>query len=107
MNSVQKANQTYYSKNKDRLIQMSLKYYYENKDTILPQSKTKAKTYYYKIKYTPKYFRKLLLASVRVKIKLKLKCFLKQIFQAWRDLVPVVVSFDTSKVVDKIVVSFD
>ena len=103
MNSVQKANRTYYSKNKDRLIQMSLKYYYENKDTILSQSKT----YYYKIKYTPKYFRKLLLASVRLKIKLKLKCFLKQIFQAWRDLVPVVVSFDTSKVVDKIVVSFD
>ena len=52
MNSVQKANQTYYSKNKDRLIQMSLKYYYENKDIILSQSKTKAKTYYYKIKYT-------------------------------------------------------
>ena len=74
MNSVQKANHTYYYRNKDRLIQMGLKYYYENKDNILSQSKTKAKKYYYKIKYTPKYFRKLLLASVRLNIKLKSKC---------------------------------
>ena len=60
MNSVQKANHTYYYRNKDILIKMSLKYDYENKDIILSQSKIKAKTYYYKIKYTPKYFRKLL-----------------------------------------------
>ena len=77
MNSVKKANQSYYSRNKDRLIQMSLNYYYENKDIILSQSKIKAKTYYCKIKYTPKYFRKLLLASVRLKIKLKITCFFK------------------------------
>jgi hypothetical protein len=32
MNSTQKARYNYYTKNKDKLIKMSLDYYYENKD---------------------------------------------------------------------------
>ena len=45
MNSTQKARYNYYTKNKDKLIKMSLDYYYQNKDDILLKNRLHAKNY--------------------------------------------------------------
>ena len=103
MNSSQKARYNYYTKNKDKLIKMSLDYYYQNKDDILLKNRLHAKNYYERIKDTPIYYKKALLASIRFQIKSKMKYFLKHIFQSWHKLL----NTYGSKVVDKIVVSFD
>ena len=75
MNSSQKSRYNYYTKNKDKLIKMSLDYYYENKEIVLLKNRLHAKNYYEKIKDTPKYFKKALLQSVRFQIKSKIKYF--------------------------------
>ena len=103
MNSSQKARYNYYTKNKDKLIKMSLDYYYENKDIVILKNRLHAKNYYERIKDTPIYYKKQLLSSIRFQIKSKTKYFLKSIFQAWHNLL----NTYGSKVVDKIVVSFD
>jgi hypothetical protein len=58
MNSSQKARYNYYNKNKDKLIKMSLDYYYENKEIVLLKNRLHAKNYYEKIKDTPIYLKK-------------------------------------------------
>ena len=75
MNSSQKARYNYYTKNKDKLIKLSLDYYYENREIVLLTNRLHAKKYYDKIKDTPKYFKKALLQSVRFQIKSKIKYF--------------------------------
>ena len=103
MNSSQKARYNYYTKNKDKLIKMSLDYYYENKDIVILKNRLHAKNYYERIKDTPIYYKKQLLSSIRFQIKSKTKYFLKHIFKSWHNLLKTY----RSKVVDKIVVSFD
>ena len=102
MNSSQKARYNYYTKNKDKLIKMSLNCYYENREIVLLTNRLHDKNYYEKNKDTPKYFKKALLQSVRFQIKSKIKYVLRHIFIEWRNL-----STYSSKVVDTIVVSFD
>ena len=84
-------------------MKMSLDYYYETKEIVLLANRLHAKNYYERIKDTPTYFKKALLASVRFQIKSKMKYVLKPMLLAWRNLLPAY----GSKVVDKIVVSFD
>ena len=103
MNSSQNARYNYYTKHKEKIIKMSLDYYYENKEIVLLKNRLHAKNYYERIKNTPIYFKKALLASIRFQIKSKTKYFLKNIFKSWHNLG----NTYGSKVVDKIVVSFD
>ena len=46
MNSTQKGRCNYYTKNKDKLIKLSLDYYYQHKDDILLKNRLHAKNYY-------------------------------------------------------------
>ena len=103
MNSTQKARYNYYTKNKDKLIKMSLDYYYQNKEDILLKNRLHAKNSYERVKDTPIYLKKASLASIRFQIKSKMNYFLKSTCQAWHNLI----NTYSSKVVDKIVVSFD
>ena len=64
---------------------MSLDYYYQNKEDILLENRLHARNYYERIKDTPIYFKKALLASRRFQIKAEMKYFLKHIFQAWHN----------------------
>jgi adenine-specific DNA methylase len=60
---------------------MSLDYYYQNKDDSYIRNRLHAKNYYERIKDTPIYYKKALLASIRFQIKSKTEIFSKTYIQ--------------------------